>query len=144
MNRDTYFTYSNMKYRTSGKFRSKKMLLAYSGVTVCKRWLDSFDNFVEDMGYKPDGLELDRIDNSKGYYKENCRWVTRGANQFNRSKFKGNPHLPVGVFSSSDKKKFVSQICINKKKYHLGTFNTSEQARKVYEEVSLEWYGYIN
>jgi len=47
------------------------------GITVCKRWRDDFQNFLEDMGDKPDGMTLDRIDNDKGYRKSNCRWATR-------------------------------------------------------------------
>ena len=46
----------------------------YIGVTVCPRWAD-FENFLADMGEMPDGYSLDRIDNTKGYSKENCRWV---------------------------------------------------------------------
>jgi hypothetical protein len=43
-----------------------------------------FEVFLADMGLKQEGLELDRIDNSKGYYPGNCRWVTRQENCNNR------------------------------------------------------------
>lgn len=48
------------------------------GITMCKRWIESFENFYNDMkdGYS-DNLSIDRIDNNKGYCKENCRWATQ-------------------------------------------------------------------
>lgn len=54
------------------------------GVTVCDRWAASFENFWEDMGgsYQR-GLDLDRVDNDKGYAPENCRWVDRRTNAMN-------------------------------------------------------------
>lgn len=53
------------------------------GVTVCDRWL-IFENFLADMGEPAAGLEIDRIDNQKGYEPGNCRWVTRSHNCRNR------------------------------------------------------------
>lgn len=49
------------------------------GITVCDEWHE-FSQFLADMGVRPKGFQLDRIDNEKGYSKGNCRWVTAKAN----------------------------------------------------------------
>jgi hypothetical protein len=72
-----------MKARCLNKKNTSYHSYGGRGVTVCDRWL-SFANFFADMGECPEGKELDRQDNSKGYFKENCRWVTHKKNQRNR------------------------------------------------------------
>jgi hypothetical protein len=66
------------------------------GVRVCSRW-KIFENFMEDMGESPEGLELDRIDNQGHYEPKNCRWVTRKENCGNRRSRWRDPSLDAPV-----------------------------------------------
>jgi hypothetical protein len=53
------------------------------GIRVCERWL-TFANFLEDMGPRPDGMSIDRIDGTRNYEPGNCRWATKGEQSANR------------------------------------------------------------
>lgn len=82
----SYNVWVGIKYRCYNPNDPRYLDWGGRGITICDRWLDSFENFLEDMGEKPKGLSLDRLDNDKEYSKENCRWATpREQNQNRRN-----------------------------------------------------------
>jgi hypothetical protein len=84
----TWNTWISMVRRCTDKNHDKYKYYGERGITIDKNWLDQkegFNNFLKDMGERPLNHELDRIDNSGNYTKENCRWVTKKENCRNKS-----------------------------------------------------------
>lgn len=83
-NTPSYISWYGMKTRCNNP--NDKMYHAYGGrgIKVCPEW-DDFVGFYNDMGDRPDGHELDRIDTNKDYSKDNCRWTDRLTNMRNRT-----------------------------------------------------------
>ena len=79
-----YNSWSNMKSRCLRP--EGHHIKGYKGITICDRWLNSFENFLEDMGPRPIGETLDRIENRGNYEPGNCRWATPKTQQNNRGR----------------------------------------------------------
>lgn len=88
------------------------------GVAICARW-QSFEAFLADMGPKPPGLSLDRIDGSKGYEPHNCRWATAKEQANNRRLFSTNTSGLAGVSFEASRSKWRAIGWHNKRKYTL-------------------------
>lgn len=124
----TYKSWGNMIQRCTNEKHKKYQDYGGRGIKVCDEWL-SFENFLADMGERksPD-LSLERIDNEKGYYKENCKWATKSEQMINRRMNKNNTSGVVGVHFNKRKQRFTANIYFDGKNNLLGYFKTLEEA----------------
>jgi hypothetical protein len=79
----TYNTWRCMTARCKSEKNDNYKSYGGRGIKVCDRW-SKFEHFLEDMGERPEGLQLDRIDNNGNYEPGNCRWTTPKENSNNR------------------------------------------------------------
>lgn len=89
-NSPIYNSYTSMIARCTKKNKDNYHRYGGRGIKVCDRWLESFENFYEDMGDRPDGFTLDRIDPDGNYEPDNCRWADTVTQSINKSKKKDN------------------------------------------------------
>ena len=72
----TYTSWRSMLARCINPNSDSWKYYGARGITICRRWQDSFENFLKDMGERPVGMTLDRKNSDGNYTAKNCQWAT--------------------------------------------------------------------
>lgn len=137
-----YQIWEGMKDRCYNKNRQYYKLYGGRGILMCDSWRDDFMEFYRDMSPTWEkGLELDRIDNDKGYCKENCRWANRSVQVHNKRKKKGQSSNYIGVCFHKQNLNWISYISLGGKRVNLGSFAIEEDAAIAYDNASEKEFG---
>lgn len=131
-----YLCWQRMKSRCQPNNKEAFPHHAGKDIQVCDSWVESFENFYQDMGRCPEGYTLDRIDNSKDYIPENTRWVTKSMQLFNRELGK-----IAGVNFRKDRNKWIATICKDYKIIRLGSFDLYEDAVAARLQAEIDLFG---
>lgn len=136
-----YCAWLDMKQRCTDQNQKRYCDYGGRGITICEKWLNSFETFYKDMGKRPAHCHsLDRMDNEGNYNKDNCQWATRTTQQHNSRLFITNTSGVKGVHLNK-KGKYEAYINAANKKIGLGHFSTLEEATIARKNGEQKYWG---
>ena len=127
-NNPTYNSWQAMKARCCKPSSPDYSRYGGRGITVCDRWLNSYQSFLEDMGERPLGLTLDRIDTNGNYQPDNCRWANNSQQMLSRRFFTAKPRTSNPYVYQRGPNCFRVMLQITSKNQHRMHFKTREEA----------------
>lgn len=135
----TYQAFHQTKNRCNNPNNGRYKDYGGRGIKMCDRWngMNGYQNFLEDMGERPDGMTLDRIDNEKGYSPGNCRWTTYKVQSLNKRSYKNNTSGIKGVSLHKSTGLWMSHIRIEGKGFSQ-YFHSKEAAIQARLKAELE------
>ena len=139
---NVYYSWQNAKDRVTNIKSEVYSLYGGRGITMCEEWLDSFDTFYKDMGPRPRGTSLDRIDVNGNYTPKNCRWATPTTQSINQRTHSTNTSGHRGVMWEKRRKRWVAYITIKYRNKYLGSFHDINDAVSTRKEAELKYWGY--
>lgn len=93
----TYVSWRAMRERCLNKKSVAYHRYGGRGIKICNRWINSFPDFLKDMGERPTGTTLDRIDGNANYEPKNCRWADAKTQARNGTNFKLSDEKVVAI-----------------------------------------------
>ncbi len=138
-----YKTYFNMIYRCTKPGNNRYKYYGGRGIKVCDRWLgkDGLKNFLDDVGKRPDGYTLDRINRNGDYSPDNCRWSDIYTQNINRGAPSDNTSGRVGVTYEKARRNWRAYISYKGSHHRLGSFGSIEKAIIAREQAEIKFYG---
>ena len=138
----TYKTWCSMKERCLNSNSKSYEEYGSKGISIYEPWKESFEEFLKDMGVRPEGTSLDRIDPEKDYTPDNCQWADASNQAFNKTLKITNTSGKTGVSYNAERDRWVAGITCNYEHIYLGSFKDKKSAIDARLAAELKYFGY--